>query len=164
MDDDAFVAARVPLFAAAWMASAVAWSVVLVLDSGVGVPAVLAALAAQAVVLVAMGVGVRRAQSPQAAHYVAVIGCVVLGWIVLALFAGTAGLRDVLGVMLLTLYSVPAFAPPSEQFGKLPEAEFFKKNPYAEWYYNTVNVGDPVIVRENSLEVPKSVPADKGRS
>jgi lipoprotein-anchoring transpeptidase ErfK/SrfK len=24
----------------------------------------------------------------------------------------------------------------------------------AEWYYNTVNVGDPVIVRENSLEVP----------
>jgi lipoprotein-anchoring transpeptidase ErfK/SrfK len=24
----------------------------------------------------------------------------------------------------------------------------------AEWYFNTVNVGDPVIVRENSLEVP----------
>ena len=24
----------------------------------------------------------------------------------------------------------------------------------AEWYYNTVNIGDPVIVRENSLEVP----------
>lgn len=26
----------------------------------------------------------------------------------------------------------------------------------AEWYYDTVNVGDPVIVRENSLEVPSA--------
>lgn len=26
----------------------------------------------------------------------------------------------------------------------------------AEWYYNTVNIGDPVIVRENSLEVPSA--------
>lgn len=24
----------------------------------------------------------------------------------------------------------------------------------AEWYFNTVNVGDPVIVQENSVEVP----------
>jgi len=24
----------------------------------------------------------------------------------------------------------------------------------AEWYFDTVNVGDPVIVRDNSLEVP----------
>ena len=30
----------------------------------------------------------------------------------------------------------------------------------AEWYYNTVNVGDPVIVRENSLEIPRKVSAD----
>jgi lipoprotein-anchoring transpeptidase ErfK/SrfK len=28
----------------------------------------------------------------------------------------------------------------------------------AEWYFNTVNVGDPVIVQENSLEVPRVVP------
>jgi lipoprotein-anchoring transpeptidase ErfK/SrfK len=28
----------------------------------------------------------------------------------------------------------------------------------AEWYFNTVNVGDPVIVQENSVEVPRSVP------
>ncbi len=28
----------------------------------------------------------------------------------------------------------------------------------AEWYFNTVNVGDPVIVQENSLEVPRAVP------
>jgi lipoprotein-anchoring transpeptidase ErfK/SrfK len=27
----------------------------------------------------------------------------------------------------------------------------------AEWYFNTVNVGDPVIVQENSVEVPRSV-------
>jgi lipoprotein-anchoring transpeptidase ErfK/SrfK len=27
----------------------------------------------------------------------------------------------------------------------------------AEWYYNTVNVGDPVIVHENSIEVPRTV-------
>ena len=26
----------------------------------------------------------------------------------------------------------------------------------AEWYYNTVNIGDPIIVRENSLEVPSA--------
>lgn len=29
----------------------------------------------------------------------------------------------------------------------------------AEWYFNTVNVGDPVIVRENGLEVPRAVTA-----
>jgi lipoprotein-anchoring transpeptidase ErfK/SrfK len=27
----------------------------------------------------------------------------------------------------------------------------------AEWYYNTVDVGDPVIVQENSIEVPRTV-------
>ncbi len=30
----------------------------------------------------------------------------------------------------------------------------------AEWYFNTVNVGDPVIVQENSLEVPRAVSAE----
>ncbi|OAN42467.1 L,D-transpeptidase [Mycolicibacterium iranicum] len=28
----------------------------------------------------------------------------------------------------------------------------------AEWYFNTVNVGDPIIVRENGVEVPQAVP------
>jgi lipoprotein-anchoring transpeptidase ErfK/SrfK len=32
----------------------------------------------------------------------------------------------------------------------------------AEWYFNTVNVGDPVIVQENSIEVPRTVPAPQG--
>jgi lipoprotein-anchoring transpeptidase ErfK/SrfK len=27
----------------------------------------------------------------------------------------------------------------------------------AEWYYDTVNVGDPVIVQENGIEVPRPV-------
>lgn len=27
----------------------------------------------------------------------------------------------------------------------------------AEWYFNTVNVGDPIIVRENGVEVPRTV-------
>lgn len=31
----------------------------------------------------------------------------------------------------------------------------------AEWYFNTVNVGDPVIVQENEIEVPHSVPSDR---
>jgi lipoprotein-anchoring transpeptidase ErfK/SrfK len=31
----------------------------------------------------------------------------------------------------------------------------------AEWYYNTVNVGDPVIVQDNSLEVPRMVSASE---
>lgn len=27
----------------------------------------------------------------------------------------------------------------------------------AQWYFNTVNVGDPIIVQENSIEVPRTV-------
>ena len=27
----------------------------------------------------------------------------------------------------------------------------------AEWYFNTVNVGDPIIVQENNIEVPRTV-------
>ncbi len=29
----------------------------------------------------------------------------------------------------------------------------------AEWYFNTVNVGDPVIVRENNVEIPRTLSA-----
>jgi lipoprotein-anchoring transpeptidase ErfK/SrfK len=32
----------------------------------------------------------------------------------------------------------------------------------AEWYFDTVNVGDPVIVQENSIEVPRAVPTPRG--
>ena len=38
-------------------------------------------------------------------------------------------------------YSVPAFAPPVGELGTIPDDEWFVANPYAEWYYNSVNVG-----------------------
>jgi lipoprotein-anchoring transpeptidase ErfK/SrfK len=31
----------------------------------------------------------------------------------------------------------------------------------AEWYFNTVNIGDPVLVQENSLEIPRVVTAKR---
>ena len=39
------------------------------------------------------------------------------------------------------LYSVPAFAPPVAELGSIPDTEWYTCNPYAEWYYNSVNVG-----------------------
>lgn len=38
-------------------------------------------------------------------------------------------------------YSVPAFAPPVGELGTIPDDEWFVANPYAEWYFNSVNVG-----------------------
>ena len=40
------------------------------------------------------------------------------------------------------LYSVPAWAPPSGEFGKVPFADWFKNNSYAEWYLNTMKIKD----------------------
>lgn len=40
------------------------------------------------------------------------------------------------------LYSVPAYAPLSWELGEVPVDEhWFCNNPYAEWYYNSINVG-----------------------
>ncbi len=39
-------------------------------------------------------------------------------------------------------YSVPAFAPPQGELGAVPEDYWFTHNPYAEWYFNSVNVGE----------------------
>lgn len=40
------------------------------------------------------------------------------------------------------IYSVPAYAPRSWELGEVPGDEtWFCNNPYAEWYYNSVNVG-----------------------
>ncbi len=42
------------------------------------------------------------------------------------------------------LYSVPAWAPPSGELGKVSPNEWFKNNPYAEWYLNTLRItGSP---------------------
>lgn len=40
------------------------------------------------------------------------------------------------------LYSIPAYAPRTWELGEVPGDEnWFCNNPYAEWYYNSINVG-----------------------
>ena len=40
------------------------------------------------------------------------------------------------------IYSVPAFAPRTWELGAVEtNEEWFCNNPYAEWYYNSINVG-----------------------
>lgn len=40
------------------------------------------------------------------------------------------------------IYSVPAYAPRTWELGEVPgDEQWFCNNPYAEWYYNSVNVG-----------------------
>ena len=42
------------------------------------------------------------------------------------------------------LYSVPAWAPPSGELGKVPKDQWFTNNAYAEWYLNTLRItGSP---------------------
>ena len=38
------------------------------------------------------------------------------------------------------IYSVPAYAPPIGKFGTIDWTTWFKNCPYAEWYYNTMNI------------------------
>ncbi|MFV0467161.1 MAG: alpha-L-fucosidase [Lachnospiraceae bacterium] len=38
------------------------------------------------------------------------------------------------------LYSVPAFATPTVELGVVTNEEWFCNNPYAEWYYNSLNM------------------------
>jgi PAS domain S-box-containing protein len=109
-DEAWFVRRRMPLFAGAWLASSVIWSGLLVFDEGLRVSAALAALAAELTVLAFMLLGRPIATSLARARALALAAAVAIGWIVLALFADGHGSRDVLGVTLLTLYVVPAFA------------------------------------------------------
>ncbi len=39
------------------------------------------------------------------------------------------------------IYSVPAFAPHTWELGEVDSKEWFADNPYAEWYYNSLNIG-----------------------
>lgn len=42
------------------------------------------------------------------------------------------------------LYSVPAWAPPSGEFGSMDRQSWFRNNPYAEWYLNSLRLnGSP---------------------
>jgi alpha-L-fucosidase len=40
------------------------------------------------------------------------------------------------------LYSVPAWAPTTGELNKVPPSEWFKLNPYAEWYLNSLRIPD----------------------
>ena len=47
------------------------------------------------------------------------------------------------------LYSVPAWAPVKAQMGTMPPKEFYKYNPYAEWYLNSMRIkGSPTQMHE----------------
>lgn len=39
------------------------------------------------------------------------------------------------------IYSVPAYAPHTWELGEVESKEWFADNPYAEWYYNSLNIG-----------------------
>lgn len=51
--------------------------------------------------------------------------------------------EDKLGIFIhWGLYSVPAFAPPVAELGEIePDINWYGNNPYAEWYWNSVRVG-----------------------
>lgn len=40
------------------------------------------------------------------------------------------------------LYSVPCWATPSGEYGQVPKDQWFARNPYAEWYLNTLRIKD----------------------
>lgn len=39
-------------------------------------------------------------------------------------------------------YSVPAWAEPRGELGTIPDREWFARNPYAEWYWNSLKIPD----------------------
>ena len=99
-----------PAFVVAWLGSSGLWSGLLVFDEGFRIVGLVAALAAETAVLALMLRARRFAGSTARVRSIALAACVALGWIVLAVFAAGGGSRDVLGVRLLTLYVLPAFA------------------------------------------------------
>jgi alpha-L-fucosidase len=40
------------------------------------------------------------------------------------------------------IYSVPGWAPPTGELGKVDWKVWFKRNPYAEWYWNSIKLKD----------------------
>ncbi len=105
----AFVAGRMPLFAATWLMSTAVWSVVFAADGGVGAFPLALAAAAEIALLGVTRAALVRTHTVTAALRRAAGCCMALGWIALALNLWAAGHREILGVRLLTLYSVPAF-------------------------------------------------------
>ncbi len=48
------------------------------------------------------------------------------------------------------LYSVPAWAPPTGELGKVDPAKWFYQNPYAEWYLNTLRLKDTPTAKHHA--------------
>jgi PAS domain S-box-containing protein len=97
------IARRLPRFAAGWLATTLAWAVVLVLQRrGVSLPA-LAALACQVVALRAAHGACRRDPAAPRVPVVVAATCVLLGVATTVLFAGMRGSAELLAFALLTL-------------------------------------------------------------
>ncbi len=108
-DPHAFVVGRMPFFAATWLASTLLWTCVIAASGDAGVGALAFAVVAEVAVLAAMHVALRGARTGEAALRIAAGCCVVLGWVGIVFLLWTGGHREVLGVKLLTLYTVAAF-------------------------------------------------------
>ncbi len=49
-------------------------------------------------------------------------------------------------------YSVPAWGEPIAELGTIPPQQWFKHNPYAEWYYNTIRIpGSPAAKHHQEI-------------
>lgn len=60
------------------------------------------------------------------------------------------------------LYSIPAFAPRTWELGEVePDENWFCNNPYAEWYYNSVNVGKGPTYEHHLKTYGKDFPYEK---
>src|SRR6266436_2886487 len=47
------------------------------------------------------------------------------------------------------LYSVPAWAPPSGELGKVDRTKWFYQNPYAEWYLNSIRLKESATYKHH---------------
>ena len=48
------------------------------------------------------------------------------------------------------LYSVPAWAPPTGELGKVDWSKWFYQNPYAEWYLNSIRLPESATARHHA--------------
>jgi PAS domain S-box-containing protein len=99
---------RLPLFAAAWLSTALVWVVVLVLLSPQALLPGLVTVAGQLVLLVGAGVWARRALTAAGVRSTLIVACVGLGASSTLLLASAGTAVDVLAFVLLTLFLAAA--------------------------------------------------------
>ena len=59
-------------------------------------------------------------------------------------FKNTSYVNNVSSCKCFNSYSVPAWGEPVAELGEIPPTEWFRHNPYAEWYHNTIRLeGSP---------------------